>query len=82
MKIYILYFCIGVIIGMLMSFLYTKKFKKNIKNISGVIRVDTSDPVDEPYLFLELNPGCNPSSFKDGKIISFLISTKNYLSQD
>lgn len=50
------------------------------KKINGALRIDRSDPDDEPYLFLELNE--KPDKLEDTKYITLEVVAKNYLSQD
>ena len=50
------------------------------KTPAGTIRIDTSDPDDKPYLFLELKNDVN--DLEDGDKVCFMVSTKNYISQE
>lgn len=70
----ILLICIGIIIGILVSIIYS------IFKVSGTLRVDTSDPDDQPYLFLELLD--NPMKVKKKKYVIFKVNPKNYISHD
>ena len=78
----LLIFIIYLVIRLIVIVLRMKRSKKFNKTPIGTLRVDRSDPSDCPYLFLELYQGSDPSIFKDGDIITFQVSTKNYLSQD
>lgn len=65
---------IGVIIDAVVVMCYTRT------RTSGILRLDTSDPNDGPYLFLELTTDLKSISKK--KHITFEISTNNYISQE
>lgn len=47
----------------------------------GVLRIDTSDPDDEPYLFLELNNNINPHILRRYKFVVLDINPESYISQ-
>lgn len=64
----ILSMALGCLIG---KFLFDKV-------IIGTIRVDTSDPDDNPYLFLELESDI--SKLKHGDVVCVVISKQNYIS--
>ena len=49
------------------------------KVIIGTIRVDTSDPDDNPYLFLELESDIN--KLKHGDVVCVVINKESYISQ-
>lgn len=44
----------------------------------GTLRVDRSDPDDNPYLFLELSE--DPSKLPNQKYITLKVDVKNYIS--
>ena len=44
----------------------------------GTLRIDKSDPNEEPYMFLELDKGIGDISSK--KHVVLRVSTKNYIS--
>lgn len=47
--------------------------------IVGVLRVDRSDPYDQPYMFLELSKSADTVTSK--KYVILKVSTENYISQ-
>lgn len=64
---------LGVIIGLIGLLVYLA-----VRSV-GTLRIDQSDPTEEPYLFLELD---NPvESFVNTKHVLFRISKKNYISE-
>lgn len=70
----ILLICVGIIIGISVSMIYS------VFKISGTLRVDTSDPDDQPYLFLELSD--DPMKVKKKKYVIFKVNSKNYISHN
>ena len=46
----------------------------------GTLRVDQSDPTEQPYLFLELNKPVE--SVINKKYVVFRVNKKNFISQD
>lgn len=71
---------LGFIFGSVTMFIFCVRShrKSNIPEI-GVLRIDTSDPEDGPYLFLELRH--NIDSFYNEKKVALLVNTENYISQ-
>lgn len=68
-------FVIGAILGFIMG--------KTIRShkTDGVLRIDTSDPIDGPYLFVELSS--DVAHIHDcKKYVTFEVNTKSYLSQE
>lgn len=47
--------------------------------VVGVLRVDRSDPYDQPYMFLELSKSTETVTSK--KYVLLKVSTENYISQ-
>jgi hypothetical protein len=64
---------IGVLFVILMSMLLRKR------DVDGYLRIDTSDPDDNPYLFLELTK--DVSTIYKKKYVTFEVNTQNYISQ-
>lgn len=64
---------IGFMIGYVMTALLFRVFRV------GTLRVDTSDPDDRPYMFLELSK--NVQAVMRKKYIVLKVSTKNFISQ-
>lgn len=62
---------IGVSVGVLL--------KQTKRNVIGTLRVDHSDPQDDPYLFLELNKPL--SEFISKKYVRLKVCVKNFISQ-
>lgn len=69
----ILAFLGGIGIGLLFSKAWTDK------NIIGNLRIDRSDPAEDPYLFLELFNGVH--TFSDKKTVHLKVRAENYVSQ-
>ena len=68
----ILIFTVGLLTGVAATQLIPKE-----KPI-GVLRVDESDPTEEPYLFLELSQ--DVSAIRTKKRVTLDVLDKNYLS--
>lgn len=67
-------FIAGVLIGCaLMSVVFRPK-------VGGIINIDRSDPVDGPYLFLELTESVNELSARE--YVKFKVQNKNYISPE
>lgn len=64
---------IGFVIGCFVTALIFKAFRV------GTLRVDTSDPDDRPYMFLELSK--NVQTVMHKKYVMLKVSTKNFISQ-
>lgn len=47
-------------------------------NVIGNLRIDRSDPTEEPYLFLELFNGVH--TFSDRKTVHLKVRAENYVS--
>lgn len=62
-------FIIGFILGIL---------RKKDKAV-GTLRIDTSDPEDGPYLFLELST--DPRALMSRKTVILDVNTESYISQ-
>lgn len=72
---YILILLLGILIGYVVTAICTKKHP-----IVGTLRVDSSDPEDGPYLFLEL--AADPSYVMTEKYITLKVNPKSYISQE
>lgn len=66
------------LIGLATGFIFAE-IRSRFKPISGVLRVDNSDPEDGPYLFLELNT--SPEKLEESSKLIFKVSHSNYISQ-
>ena len=64
---------IGFMIGCVMTALLFRVFRV------GTLRVDTSDPNDVPYMFLELSKDLRAIIHK--KYVVLKVNTKNFISQ-
>lgn len=73
---YVIGFVIGVLIYHIMKALFLK-----VKTI-GTLRVDRSDPTDNPYLFLELDAGTNVNTIIRSKYATFRVKVKNFLPHE
>ena len=72
MEIAIVAFLIGICCGI--GFFDIMFHKKSV----GTLRVDRSDPTEEPYLFLELTTSVKNVISKD--FVTFKVNAKNYIS--
>lgn len=70
-------FCIGMIVGIIQASLVAWFVSRSFK--VGTLRVDRSDPDDEPYMFLELSKNIGDVSNK--KYVVLKVSNENYISQ-
>lgn len=70
---FITVFVIGVLVGRVFTIIIARI------NSVGSLRVDTSEPDDNPYLFLELSKDTNCIFRK--KYITLKINTKNFVSR-
>lgn len=66
-------FVIGVVVGCILTTVISR-----IKSV-GVLRVDTSDPDDNPYLFLELSKGLDEIYRR--KYVVLKVYIKSFLPQ-
>lgn len=69
----ILAFLGGIGIGLLFGKAWTDK------HVIGNLRIDQSDPTEDPYLFLELFNGVH--TFSDKKTVHLKVRAENYVSQ-
>lgn len=65
---------IGVVIGFGLRSLIKQK-------VAGTLRVDRSDPEDNPYLFLELTKD-GMDRIRKHRYITLEVKIKNYISRD
>lgn len=72
---------VGLIIGLLVGLLIggVAVTKKMIFSSVGALRIDTSDPDDNPYLFLELSTDLNLVLSQEYVVLK--VNTSNYISQ-
>ena len=70
---YALIFILGVIFGGILVHTIKKE------DIVGDLRIDTSDPDDGPYMFLELNRSV--MSIYNEKLVTLRVNTQNYISR-
>ena len=70
-------FSLGVLVGMIISLVSTLIVARTIT--AGTLRIDKSDPQDDPYMFLEISKGVG--DLADRKHIILTVSTKSYISQ-
>lgn len=66
-------FMIGAFVGSVLTILVTRK------RPIGRLRIDRSDPDDQPYMFLELYK--NVGDISDEKRVTLDVSNENYISQ-
>lgn len=67
-------FVIGILIGMIVSEIISRN------DSIGTLRVDSSDPDDGPYLFLELSKDVN--HIKRKKYIVLKVNTNSYIPHE
>ena len=70
----VLLFLLGFMVGIVSFLVYL------IVRSVGTLRVDQSDPTEQPYLFLELDKPVETVTNK--KYVLFRIIKKNFISQD
>jgi hypothetical protein len=71
-------FMFGVFIGGVVTALFV--VKKPESKPDGTLRIDSSDPDDGPYLFLELSG--SPSIIAQKKYVKLKVGTKSYISHE
>ena len=72
-----LYLMLLLFAGIVIGFIFGKMERHNT---IGTLRIDSSDPDDGPYMFLEL--AANPEYIKQQKRITLDVSTQSYISQE
>ena len=70
----VLLFLLGFMVGIVSFLVYL------IVRSVGTLRVDQSDPTEQPYLFLELDKPVETVTNK--KYVLFRVIKKNFISQD
>ena len=70
----VLLFLLGFMVGIVSFLVYL------IVRSLGTLRVDQSDPTEQPYLFLELDKPVETVTNK--KYVLFRVIKKNFISQD
>lgn len=70
----IILFLLGVIFGCVVMAL------RIYSDVSGNLRIDQSDPDDQPYMFLELHKGYDKLISKNYVLLK--VRKENFLSQD
>ena len=70
----VLIFVVGVLIGCIFMAIISR-----VKSV-GSLRVDTSDPDDSPYLFLELSKDVDEIYKK--KYVTLTVNTKNFIPHE
>ena len=72
-----IYAAVGILVGMFLG-ICIGEFGSHSKT-SGTLRVDRSDPTEEPYLFLELQEPV--SSIISKSRVTLKVNVKNFISQ-
>lgn len=67
----------GIMIGSGITLFVTRM--QAVRSKVGTLRIDRSDPDDQPYMFLELNKGVGDISTRT--YVTLDVSTENYISQ-
>lgn len=70
----------GTIFGSVLTYVISRYIFNKHNPICGVLRVDHSDKLSPPLLFVELS--CDPSVFKNSDSATFKVNTESYLPQD
>ena len=70
----VLLFLLGFMVGIVSFLIYLM-----VRSV-GTLRVDQSDPTEQPYLFLELDKPVETVTNK--KYVLFRVIKKNFISQD
>ena len=70
----VIMFVIGALFGVAMTIVYYRR-----KHV-GTLRIDTSDPSDGAYFFLEIESG-KAKAIPNQKTILLSVNTQNYISQ-
>lgn len=70
---------IAIVASSIISSLITIWLRKDYDKVVGTLRIDSSDPEDGPYMFLELNKGTGDVSRR--KVVTLKVSTESYLSR-
>lgn len=71
-------FSLGVLAGILIANFSVWIVARRLR--SGTLRIDRSDPLDQPYMFLELSESV--SSVSNKKFVILKVNTKNYISHE
>lgn len=81
MKI-VTYVLIGAIIILLcLIFMLIKKVSSLDQEPIGKLRIDSSDPYDGPYLFLELKQSVETVKLQDKKYVLLEVDATDFISQ-
>lgn len=75
-------FLIGFVIGMIVMFAaFYIRLRASVprQRPIGDLRVDRSDPLDNPYLFLELDKDANINTIIKSKYALFRVKLEDYL---
>lgn len=72
---------VGLLIGAVVLFAY-RRASRRLYHPIGDLRVDRSDPVDAPLLFLELDPGTNVGTIMQSDYALFRVKLENFLPHD
>lgn len=65
---------LGFLCGVAVTYFWNKK------EVVGDLRIDTSDPDDNPYLFLELSKNMNV--VRNKKYVTFKVNTISYIPHE
>lgn len=68
----------GIIVGVLIGFGMSRWRLK--RRVIGTIRVDQSDPEDNPYLFFELTESVN--AFRNRNLAMVKVKNENFISHE
>lgn len=69
---------LGIVMGLMIGQLIDLLTRKPPK-YSGALVIDRSDPEDGPYIFLELKD--DPNILEKSETVTFVVVSKNYISQ-
>ena len=81
MKIVTYVLIVSIIILLCIIFMLIKKMSSLKQEPIGKLRIDSSDPYDGPYLFLELKQSVEAVKLQDKKYVLLEVDATDFLSQ-
>lgn len=81
MKIVTYVLIVAIIILLCIIFMLIKKMSSLKQEPIGKLRIDSSDPYDGPYLFLELKQSVEAVKLQDKKYVLLEVDATDFLSQ-
>ena len=81
MKIVTYVLIVSIIILLCIIFMLIKKISSLKQEPIGKLRIDSSDPYDGPYLFLELKQSVEAVKLQDKRYVLLEVDATDFLSQ-